>query len=537
LAELFLLKIEKYFRFRQRTLQLTTDNSHLLAPNRVRFKYLFLICALHLLLGAFFLGTVPRIYLDETWDASLAHELCDTGVLRHPFIQNFGGMEIYFVQPRIILPIICAGVFKIFGYSIAISRMPSLLMGILAAISLYHIAEYFFGSKQGFFAGLLTIIYPWFWNDCRHCRPEIYYTAFGLLFLWLVISYFQRSRALMAIIAGLTAALASLSHPNGLIFIIAISICWIIWKEIPHFIKFAVWASAGFVLTILPYVFYVFWAVRHPGVSLLEQLQTDSLGGSLVHKEIVRWSSFFQLPFGIPIAFIMFTAWLMAWWKSAIEDKFIAAVPAIYVLSLPLLSVNCIPEYLVVVIPFLSMLIVRLMYRLREFTYLANSRRMYYIAKYAIILIYVSTSLTPIMILLYMQRKADFNIVVNKVAKVIGPDARLYADPIFWVGHDRYIYGPYLSSVDIMTSKKDLLEWAYSESIGYVARTAWGITPPRGFQKPSDKMPKFRPRWIADVLCEAVGVKVYEFYDEYYGPVEIYKLDWSKAWKLRLKKQ
>jgi uncharacterized membrane protein len=67
-------------------------------------------------------------------------------------------MEVHFVQPRIILPVICAGIFKVAGYSIAISRLPSLLMGVLAVIALYHIAEKFFGSRQSFFITLALIV-------------------------------------------------------------------------------------------------------------------------------------------------------------------------------------------------------------------------------------------------------------------------------------------------------------------------------------------------------------------------------------------
>ena len=82
-----------------------------------RHIYLLLLVIIQVLLGVFCLGSVPRIYIDEAWDASLGHELAETGVLRQPFIHNFGGMEIYFVQPRVILPITCAGLFKITGYS------------------------------------------------------------------------------------------------------------------------------------------------------------------------------------------------------------------------------------------------------------------------------------------------------------------------------------------------------------------------------------------------------------------------------------
>jgi len=207
--------------------------------------------------------------------------------LRQPFIHNFGGMEVHFVQPRVILPIICAGIFKVVNYSVAVSRLPSLLMGILAVIALYHIAEYFFGNKQSFFICLATIIYPWFWINSRRCRPEMYYTTLALLFIWVGISYFRRDRVWKTFLAGILAALASLAHPNGLIIVFAISISWIVWKEKPHLIKFTICAFVGFVILILPYVIYVFWAIKDRQVSFLGQLELSPIYSSIIAKEII----------------------------------------------------------------------------------------------------------------------------------------------------------------------------------------------------------------------------------------------------------
>jgi Dolichyl-phosphate-mannose-protein mannosyltransferase len=504
--------------------------------HKVRFKHLLILSAVQFLLGIFYLGSVPRIYIDEAWDASLGYEFAQTGVLRHPFIHNFGGMEVHFVQPRIVLPIICAGIFKVIGYSIAISRWPSLLMGVLAVIALYYIAEQFFGNKQSFFICLAAIIYPWFWINSRRCRPEMYYTALALLFLWAVISYFRRDQGWKAFLTGILGALVCLTHPNGLIIIFAIGISWIMWKEKPHLLKFTIWAFTGFIITILPYVIYVFWAVKNQQVSFLEQIGLSPIYSSVIGKEVIRWKSFLQLPLGIPIALVMFASWLLAWWKSMAEDKLAVTIVTIYILALPLINVNQIPDYLVVTIPFFSMLIIRLIYRLREFSFLDDSKKLYYTVKIGIVFIYLITSLPAVFLMLYKQHDANFNYVVDEVAKVVGPKERVYADPVFWVGHDRYIYGPYIVGNELVTGK-DVLQWAYSQSLDYVIRTSWDNgRPPQGFRKIPNKMPDLNYDF-SGILCKKLGTKVYEFYNEQYGPVEIYKLDWSNAWKYGLKKQ
>lgn len=481
-----------------------------------------------IVLGSVYLSSVPRIYLDEAWDASLGYEFAQTGVLRHPFVRNVGGMEIYYLPPRIILPVICAGVFKVAGYSIAISRLPALLFGVLAVVFLYHIARQFFGDRQSFFICLFTIINPWFWSNCRRCRPEMCYTTLALLFLWVLISYFRRDRVLSALLAGIIAGLAFLTHPNSLIIIVAIGIGWIMWKEKPHLFKFAMWALSGFILMILPYVIYVLWASSQPGVSFLKQMLVNLLYSSVIIKEIVRWRSFFPPPFGIPMASIMFVSWLAAWWKSTAQDKFTATVAAVYPLGLILFSVNNLADYLVPAIPFFSILIVRFVCRLREFNLLSGSKKACYIAKLFVILIYATSSLPLVIFMLYQQHgDADFNRVVDEVAKVVGPKARVHAIPVFWVGHHRYIYGPYLMTYEGAISSKEALQWAYLQSFDYSIRTAWdGGKPPGDFKKLPDKMPEFRSYFLTDNLCRMFGTKVHEFYNEYYGPIEIYKINW-----------
>ncbi|MBN1787142.1 MAG: glycosyltransferase family 39 protein [Sedimentisphaerales bacterium] len=478
--------------------------------------------------------------MDEVWDASIGYEFATTGMLRQPFIHNFGGMEVYFMQPRVLLPVICSGVFKLTDYSIAASRLPSLILGLLAVIALYHAAGKLFNSKQSFFITLAVIINPWFWLNCRRCRPEIYCTAFGLFFLWLVILYFRKDRPLYAFLAGMMVALALLSHINGLIITAAISISWLIWKEKPHLLKFVFWALPAFILTILPYVIYTFWADRYPDVSFLEQMRINSPHASALvglKGEITRWRIFLQLPLGIPFALVMFGSLVTAWWRSASEDKFAATVVIIYILVLPFFTVNVIADYLLAAVPFFCVLIVRFICRLSEFSFLSRSKRIHYIIRLCVILIYVATSLSPIAIMFYrLSGKGDFNHVIKEVTKVIEPGSKVDAISVFWIGHKKYEYGPYLMTYSGALSLKDALEWAYSQSFDYSIRTSWNGDP-LGFKKLPDNMPEFRPYYITDNICKMFGTKVHEFYSEYYGPMEIYKIDWSNAYKHGLRRK
>jgi hypothetical protein len=252
----------------------------------------------------------------------------------------------------------------------------------------------------------------------------------------------------------------------------------------------------------------------------------------------MRWRTFFQLPFGIPVALVMFAGWLAAWRKSTVEDKFAATAIAFYAILLPFLSVNGLPDYLVLIVPFFSILVVRMIFRIDELTGLKGAKNIYAI-QCLLAFIYIIYGLAPAAIILYKHHKADFGAVIDKAAKVVGSNAKISADPSFWIGHGKYIYGPYLivQQRDFLTTK-DILQWAYSQSFDYAIRTSWDNN--RISQLPKklpDKVSDSRLVGVTDYICKKFGTKVSEFYDEYYGPVEIYKLDWSTAWKFNLKKQ
>jgi len=170
-------------------------------------------------LGLACLNCVPRIYMDEAWDSALGYNLAHTGTLKHPFIEGFGGMHVHFVQNRVILPLVCAGIYKVAGYSVLTSRLASVVFAVLAVVSLCAVMRRWFCEKQALWIGLATIINPWFFEVSRRVRPEIYYTALGVIFLWLILLYLDSVSRRTAFFIGVFAGLSALMHPNGLVII------------------------------------------------------------------------------------------------------------------------------------------------------------------------------------------------------------------------------------------------------------------------------------------------------------------------------
>ena len=262
--------------------------------------HVVILIVLQVVLGTVYLSTVPHFYVDEAWDSSLGYNLAYSGTLRHPFVEGFGGMHIHFVQNRVVVPLVCGVIFKVAGYSIVASRIGSLIFGLAAVLSLYVVMCRWFSEEQAFWMVLATMIQPWFFEVGRRARPEIYCTALGLVFLWLLIRFFDSRSRGTAFFIGVLAGVSGLTHPNGLILIFAISCAVVFWLEVRSIGRLVQWASFGLVLVILPYVIYVFWAIQDPKVSFAEQMQISTLHRSILGNEILRWKNFFK-PIEFPI--------------------------------------------------------------------------------------------------------------------------------------------------------------------------------------------------------------------------------------------
>jgi hypothetical protein len=104
-------------------------------------------------------------------------------------------------------------------------------------------------------------------------------------------------------------------------------------------------------------------------------------------------------------------------------------------------------------------------------------------------------------------------------------------DPIFWFGNEKYQYGPwlYISENEPITVR-EAVNWALKHRFDYAVRKT---TTPIGTERPPRLMPDFHTGKLCDHLCRIFGTKVDEFYDPYYGPIEIYRLDWNQPLRNR----
>lgn len=497
----------------------------------LRWKgHILVLIILQAALGLACLEGVPRLYIDEAWDSALGYNLAHSGSLKHPFVEGFGGMEVHFVQNRVVLPLVCAGIYKVAGYSVFTSRLASVLFAILAVVSLCAVMQRWFGEKQSLWIGLATVINPWFFEVTRRVRPEIYYTALALVFLWLIVSYLESGSRRTALFAGVAAGLSALSHPNGLVIVFSIALAAVIWCRIRPVGRAIVWSSIGFCVIILPYIIYVLWAVQDPHVSFVEQMSASMLPKSFIRSEFVRWRAFLRWPKGAPLAAVMLVSWVAAWYRSGRAEKIIATIILLFAFLMPFTTVNATSRYLIAIVPFFSALIVRFVWRvIAGGAVLQNWRKTRLAISVCVAIVYLSTCISGIVLLFYCFWGADVYKVTNRVASVVEPDSRIYGDPMLWFGNDKYKYGPwlYISENEPITLG-EAVDWASKRRFDYVVRTAWKTIAPQGIVLPPRLMPDFHVGNLRDHLCRRYGTKVDEFYDPYYGPIEIYRLDWDR---------
>jgi hypothetical protein len=198
---------------------------------------------------------------------------------------------------------------------------------------------------------------------------------------------------------------------------------------------------------------------------------------------------------------------------------------------MPFTTVSATARYVVAIVPFFSALIVRLIWRIitGAGVILQNWHKLRVAAGAGAAFIYVSTCLGGVALMFYYLHGSDVSKVVNRVASVVESGSRVYGDPMFWFGNDKYQYGPWLYiSENEPISLGEAVDWASKHRFDYAVRIAWKTTTPQGIERPPRSMPDFRTGKLCDYVCRRFGTKVDEFYDPYYGPIEIYRLDWDR---------
>jgi 4-amino-4-deoxy-L-arabinose transferase-like glycosyltransferase len=495
------------------------------------WRHVVVLVLLQAVVGAIYLGTVPRFFNDEAWEASLGHSVAFEGRLRHGFIEGWGGMDVHFVQNQVILPFVTAGVYRIAGFSIVTSRAASLLVSVLAVVCIYGAMRRLFGARQAFWMAALTIAHPWFFEISRRVRPEIYFVALAAGAGWCWVRSTTDAPRRSAAAAGILAGLAALAHPTGGVLCVSLGVAAAIWLRGEKAGRRAAWAVAGVVLAVLPYVIYVVWACADPRVNFLEQMRggQPAAGASLVGAvagEATRWGHFFQWPLGAPLGAVMLLAWAAAWRGSTRADKMLATTIVVFAVAMPFTTVNLTSRYLVALTPLFVALLIRLVARIAG-TSAQRPGRARLVGAAGIVAVYALMSAGAIGLMFHRLRGADFTRVVDRIASVTGSEDRVIGDLAFWMSKGKLNYGPFPLTHEWVQTPEMVRPCGFR----YAVRAAWRMSTSHGISVPPEKMPDWRDEKdrAIDEICRRFGRKVDAFRDPHFGPIEIYELDWPAS--------
>lgn len=492
-------------------------------------RWLLLLVGLHVALGLPYIDRVPRVYNDDAWLASLGYNLAFEGRLRHGIIEGWGGMHIRFVQNQVVQPVVLAAVYRVAGFSLTASRLASVAAGAVALVAACCVLRRWLGDRGAQLAALATVFHPWFFEASRRVRPDIYAVALAWLCLWSLLAARERADKRLLALAGALAGLAGLTHPTGFVLCMAMAGAVLLWYSGEKRGPSVLWAAVGLGLAVLPYVVYLLWATRHPEVSLSEQMQG---GKSLVPQglglilagELRRWAHFAQWPRGAPLAAVMVLAYVSAWWRSERSDRLMATMILLLALALPFTTVNYTSRYLVGLIPLWAALVLRLAERLARSPHGGNGGpRRGRLIRTGVFGGYVGLCAVAVAVMFVRLRGADFGRVLDKVASVTGSQARVYGEIAFWLGRDRFAYGPYPLDHHWRSTVDEVAKHRFD----YAVRTAWSLTASEGISRPPARMPPWRGGYIVDTVCRQFGRQVAAFRDPDFGPVEIYRLTWE----------
>jgi hypothetical protein len=347
--------------------------------------------------------------------------------------------------------------------------------------------------------------------------------------LWCLLAAIETNSRRKAVWAGILAALAALTHPTGLVLVGVAFVAAMYWFGARgKRLRLVVATAGGFFIASVPYLIYVLCAVQNPQVSFMEQMR----GGSPVVKtltgsiacEIKRWAAFLQWPKGIPYALMLAGGLGLAWYKSSRAEKFMATVIVLFAAAMPFTTVNATGRYLAALTPFMCALMVRMIFRVVGGGPDLRAKWLRWAAGMSIGVIYAAISLAAIGILVYKLHNADFDKVINRVASVTGPKSKIYGQMAFWMGREKLNYGPF--PLDYKWEQS--MEMVERQRFDYAVRCGGVFASSGGIRQPPQTMPPFGKDTL-DKVCQTYGTLVDSFHDPYFGPVEIYRLDWHKG--------
>ncbi len=470
------------------------------------------------------LDAAPRMFGDEAWYAMPTVSLLREGALRLSALEGRGGVEVAYLQPKILPNLLAAPVVALAGVSLWAFRLTALLCGAAALLGVDALARRRFDADTGFVATILLAGSYWFLACARCFRPEVFeLTAlvwFAYTFDRALASRYIRDAAW----AGLAAAATCLTHQTSVVLVGALALALLLDApfERPRLRAAALTALIALV-ALAPYGLYVALASRHPGVSAHAQFtgEADERLSTLygvTYFELLRWRSYFLWPYGVTSALVAVAVVARALRRPTAARPiaaFVAVATVAFAAFVPILS----GRYLAALAPCFALLVARELVALRR----ARSRA----AALALAVAFSGPSLATIAGVALLHRGASHAQVIRSLRAVTG-DAPVAGPVAFWLGYHDVPYTVTNVAPDFVRRAPRDAPWLGPRLARgqprYLLETTTTLQATDGL----GPRPAVHPRTALGDLAAAIGTVVAVIPSRDFGPVRVWRVDPSR---------
>jgi len=488
------------------------------------------------------LDQFPKVWLDEAWDSTTAYTFQKDGTFRNLTLVSapLGNQDIHFLQPRILSNIIMAPIYSLLGVGSVQGRLASVFMGALAVIGIYFLSRKIGSIVFASVCVLFFIFDNLFFVVTRTIRPEIYVVTIAIWVLYLILDAGADYWKLF--FCGMLLGISLYAHPNSFLVLIAILIIALSQVKANQFLRILLPMALGIVIGFLPYALYVgyqdganyfhdFWLQIHQRAEMLTN--TNKYFSGALAAELERYTSYIFFPYRLPIFLIQIGAIGYAIYNRG--DKFnqpFLIFIFVQVLLFPILISAKTSRYLTVLMPVVTILVVKMGWGIANWSYDINLSAIHTsVSKLHL------TTLIPISLVLilffnqvagdvwavWQSRDCSFSPFITQVRNSVPAGKKVWGPMTYWFGFYDYPY----RTVWTINNYEEMSRFQPEYVILYDNSEIWGNK--TGVTKRLDPNYEIMEpvRKLLSRLVTNRGVLVGSVPNSCYGNVEIYKLRWK----------
>jgi len=496
------------------------------------------IFGLYLLLMLAWVSKGPRVWVDESWEAIPGYQLVTTGRLNNPIVTGIQGRERHNLGPSMTFNLFMAASFKLLGVGVFQGRLVSLLAIFLAVVLTYALALRFFGPTVAILSALLAMIANLTFVAAATIRPEALVAASTILALYLFILGDDHGQSRYHAAAGLVAGVALHIHPNSFLGLVALVSVFLYRQGFGCLRRRHFWIFAGGVfLGFLPYAIYVFVQDYHNHFhDFLAQiggrakpLARGSFLITTLTAELGRYRQFVYFPKRALIAGLDLIALFYGLLARDRNQRMLSIFVLIHLILFPLLIVNRTARYFTVLVPFLSILFVRMLAdwippgfpgQLSRHRF-STRQRWLATSAFLLFLAYAGNQLAGDFWLVRKNRHQDYRGFIARVRDHLPAGSRVWGSITFWLGlHDHPYRSQYTYGKDIDSFKPEYVIVNDADT--------WGRRSPTTGKIGTGELMAGTRRILDDLVAQR-GHFIAEIDDPFYGDVKIYRITWNDA--------